>query len=185
MIKVLCIAMLYLNGYNTGMSHVRNLRASVKMTQSELADRAGTSQPTIAAYEASRKSPTLRTLSRMASSVGRDVVISFVPSLTREERRSLFLHHAIADKLRRSPEEVLNRARVNLRRMSVQHPNAGALIEEWNRILDRPIDGIIDVMIDPREHARELRHVTPFAGVLAAAERSHVYREFARSEEGK
>lgn len=69
--------------------------------------------------------------------------------------------------------------------MSVQHPDAGVLIEEWIRILDHPIDGIIDVMIDPREHARELRHVTPFAGVLTAAERAHVYREFARSEEGK
>ncbi|HDH25630.1 MAG TPA: helix-turn-helix domain-containing protein [Actinobacteria bacterium] len=165
------------------MSDVRDLRASVEMTQSELADRAGTSQPTIAAYEAGRKSPTLRTLNRLATSVGRDVVISFVPSLTREARRSLFLHHAIVDKLRRSPEEALRRARVNLRRMSVQHPDAGVLIEEWNRILDRPIDGIVDVMIDPREHARELRHMTPFAGVLTAAERAHVYREFAGSEE--
>jgi hypothetical protein len=29
---------------------------------------------------------------------------------------------------------------------------------------------------------RELRHVTPFAGIPTAAERARVYREFARSE---
>jgi transcriptional regulator with XRE-family HTH domain len=176
--------MLYLNRYTQDMSDVRDLRVSVEMTQSELADRAGTSQPTIAAYEAGRKSPTLRTLNRLAASVGRDVVISFVPSLTREAHRSLFLHRAIAAKLRRSPEEVLNKARVNLRRVSEQHPDARALIEEWNRILERPIDGIVEVMLDPREHARELRHITPFAGVLTAADRAHANREFARSEEG-
>lgn len=56
--------------------------------------------------------------------------------------------------------------------MSVRHPAASALIEKWNRILDNPID----VMVDPREHARELRHMTLFAGVLTAAERAHVYR---------
>jgi len=51
------------------MRNVKDLRTSVKMTQTELADRAGTSQPTIAAYEAGRKSPTLRTLTRLTHSV--------------------------------------------------------------------------------------------------------------------
>jgi transcriptional regulator with XRE-family HTH domain len=164
------------------MNDVKALRTSVKMTQRELADRAGTSQPTIAAYEAGRKSPTVRTLTRLAHSVGRDVVISFVPSLTREERRSLFLHRAIADKLLRSPEEVVSKARENLERVLVQHPDAGMLLDEWNRILDRPIDEVADVMVDPRTFARELRHVTPFAGVLTAAERALVYRDFTEDE---
>ena len=164
------------------MSSVKDLRTSVKMTQAELANHAGTSQPTIAAYEAGRKSPTLRTLTRLAHSVGRDVAISFVPSLTREERRSLFLHQVIVEKLLHSPEVVLSRAQQNLQRMLVQHPDASVLLEEWERILDRPIDNIVDEMVDPRQHARELRHVTPFAGVLSTAERTHTYRKFAAEE---
>lgn len=164
------------------MNDVKALRTSVKMTQCELADRAGTSQPTIAAYEAGRKSPTVRTLTRLADSVGRDVVISFVPSLSREERRSLFLHRAIADRLLRSPDEVVSKARENLEGMLGQHAEAGMLLDEWNRILDRPIDEVVDVMVDPRPFARELRHVTPFAGVLTAAERARVGREFTEVE---
>jgi len=164
------------------MNSVKNLRMSVKMTQSELADRASTSQPTIAAYETGKKSPTLRTLKRLARSVGRDVSISFVSPLTREERRSLFLHQAIVHKVHRSPDEVLGKARRNLERMREQHPDASALLEEWGRILDGPIDGVLDVLVDPREHPRELRHVTPFAGVLTTAERAQVYREFAEAE---
>ena len=153
------------------------------MTQSELADLAGTSQPTIAAYEAGRKSPTLRTLRRMARAAGRDVVVSFVPQLTREDRRSLFLHRAIAAKLRRSPRQVLARARRNLRRMMDRHPGARALLEEWSRILEsRSVEELVSVMTDPQPFARELRAVTPFAGVLTGAERARVYGEFAQTE---
>lgn len=38
------------------------------------------------------------------------------------------------------------------------------------------------VLADPSEWARELRHVSPFGGVLSARERLAVYRAFAREE---
>ena len=38
------------------------------------------------------------------------------------------------------------------------------------------------MLVDPRPHARELRHLTPFAGVLTAEERARVYAEFTESE---
>jgi hypothetical protein len=41
------------------------------------------------------------------------------------------------------------------------------------------------MLADPTPHARELRHVTPFAGVLTARERAEVYRTFARSERSR
>ncbi|NOY55900.1 MAG: helix-turn-helix transcriptional regulator [Actinobacteria bacterium] len=164
------------------MSIVRDLRESAELTQVELAERAGTSQPAIAAYESDRKSPTLRTLRRLAQAAGREVVVSFAPPLTREERRSLALHRAIARKLREVPDEVLVRARRNLARMMERHPAARGLLEEWAVILERPVDEIVEILTDPRPHARELRHVTPFARVLTAAERTRVYEEFARSE---
>jgi transcriptional regulator with XRE-family HTH domain len=165
------------------MSEVKRLREQARVTQAELADSAGTSQPTVAAYEAGRKSPTLRTLRRLAEAVGWEMEVSFTPIMTREDRRSLFLHQAIAEQLRRSPEGVIRKARRNLRRMREGHPDAGPLLNEWVRILEGPVDQIIAVMTDQSPDSRELRQVTPFAGVLTAAQRAQAYQEFRRREE--
>ena len=78
------------------MNPVGLLRWRADVNQAELARLAGTSQATIANYESGRKSPTLRTLSRLATSLDWEATVSFYPPLTREDRRSLFLHRAIA-----------------------------------------------------------------------------------------
>lgn len=161
---------------------VKKLRLIAGLTQQELAGKADTSQPTIAAYESGTKSPNLRTLRRMANAADREIVVSFVPRLTREDRRSLRLHEAIAAKLVKNPEEVLSQARRNLRLMKRQHPAAGELLNEWKRILNRTIPEIVEAMTDPGMRARDLRQVTPFAGVLSPSERTQVYVEF-RAEE--
>lgn len=160
------------------MNFVRDLRERRGLTQNQLAELAHTSQPAIAAYESGSKSPNLRTLERLARSVGVEAVVDFVPPLTREERRSLALHRAIATRLKGDPEQILRRARRTLARMKRQHPGARPLLSSWRRILDRPMDEILEVLTDPRPSARELRHVTPFAGVLSARERASVYRRF-------
>jgi transcriptional regulator with XRE-family HTH domain len=165
------------------MNVVRELRHRRGLTQGQLAELAHTSQPTIAAYEAGSKSPTLRTLRRLASSAGLEAVVDFVPPLTREDRRSLALHRAIAGRLQEAPKATLRRARRTLARMSGQHPAARPLLNRWRSILDRPLEEILEVLVDPRPSARELRHVTPFAGVLSAPERAAVYRRFASSNE--
>jgi transcriptional regulator with XRE-family HTH domain len=161
------------------MNPVRDLRRHVGMTQAQLATAAGTSQPTIAAYENGSKSPTLHTLKRIARSVGRDAVVSFVPALTREDLRSLAVHRAIADRLVEAPGEVLRQAHDNLAFMSELHPHASSLLREWADLLSLPIDELIEAMLDPSLRGRDLRQVTPFAGVLTAAERTKVYQEFA------
>jgi len=94
------------------------------MTQAELARAAGTSQPTVAAYETGSKSPRLSTVERLAASVGKEAVVVFVTLLTREDRSSLAIHQAIALKLRHDPTTVLEMARTNLQRLVVQHPHA-------------------------------------------------------------
>jgi hypothetical protein len=104
--------------------------------------------------------------------------------MTREERRSLHLHRAIARRLERFPEEVLARARDTLSLMRSKHPEASQLFREWEVILDRPVSEIVSALIDPSSHGRELRQVTPFAGVLTAEERTEVYRSF-REEEAR
>lgn len=164
------------------MTTIRTLRSLAQVTQTELARAAGTSQPTVAAYESGSKSPTLSTVERLASSVGKEAVVIFVTPLTREDRRSLAIHQAIALKLRRDPTTVLRIARANLSRLVEQHLHAARLLNEWDNILARPVESIIEATLDPSEHARELRHVTPFAGVLSEAERTTVYRRFAEQE---
>lgn len=164
------------------MREVKMLREKARVTQAELADSAGTSQPTVAAYEAGRKSPTLRTLRRLAEAVGWEMEITFTPAMTREDRRSLFLHQAITEQLRRSPDPVVRKARRNLRRMLDRHPEAGRLLNDWMRILEGPVEQMIAAMTDTSVRARALRQVTPFAGVLTADQRAGVYREFRRRE---
>ena len=164
------------------MNPVVRLRRTTGLTQAGLAELAGTSQPTIAAYETGTKRPSLRTLQRMASALGLDVHVAFVPQMTREDRRSLALHERIADRLRAAPEETLDRARSNLLRMRGLHPGASKLLDEWERLLNGSADALVDALVNPGLHSRDLRHVTPFAGVLNASERAAVYREFRRDE---
>ena len=152
------------------------------MTQTELALAAGTSQPTVAAYESGRKSPTMRTLARLSRSVGLDPIVTFVPAMTREDRRSLALHRAIADRLRDAPVPTVDRAVANLETMWKRNPHVRELLTEWRRILALPVDAAIEAMLDPHLRGRDLRKVTPFAGVLSARERVGVYRAFARRE---
>ncbi len=164
------------------MNPVRELRSRAGLTQTQLAEKAGTSQPTIAAYELGKKSPTIRTLSRLAAAVDLRLVTSFVPPLTREDRRSIALHRAIAEKLTADPAAVRARARRNLRRWSAQHPGARRLFARWRALLDLPAGDLADLLVDPGEWMRELRQVTPFSGLLSASERASVYRRFQASE---
>jgi transcriptional regulator with XRE-family HTH domain len=166
------------------MNPIRVLRERAAITQDALARAAATSQPTIAAYEAGRKSPTVSTVERLAKAAGFEAEVAYYPPLTREERRSLYLHRAIAARLTDNPERVLALARRNLARMCARPQQGTQLVREWDVILDRPLPALLPVLTDPGEWARELRHVTPFAGVLSAAERAAVYRAFAADERG-
>ena len=105
-------------------------------------------------------------------------MFAFVPRLTREDRRSLALHERIAD--RAAPVETLTPA--NLQRMRVFRPGASELLDEWERLLHGTPDLLVDALTNPGLRYRDLRHVTPFAGVLSAPERAAVYREFRRAE---
>ena len=50
---------------------IRDARADAGLTQTELAVRAGTSQPAVARYESARATPTLPTLERLLRACGR------------------------------------------------------------------------------------------------------------------
>ncbi|MEQ1855402.1 MAG: helix-turn-helix transcriptional regulator [Longimicrobiales bacterium] len=167
------------------MDAIRWLRRVAGVTQSVLAEAAGTSQPTVAAYEAGRKSPTLGTVGRLAESVGLEASVDYHPPMTREERRSLALHHAIADRLRADPVGVVDRARDTLARMLAGSSGSSPFLREWRVLLERPPEALASAITARDPWTRELRHVTPFAGILTARERARVYREFSRSELGR
>lgn len=164
------------------MNPVRIIRASAQLTQQQLAAAAETSQATIAAYEGGHKSPTWRTVERLADAADVVLAVQCFPPLTREDRRSLALHGAIAERLRKDPKPVLARARASLMRMHTLHPGARPLLNEWRVFLRRPLEALVAVLLDPSPWGRDLRQVTPFTGVLSARERADVYRQFARDE---
>lgn len=160
------------------MNWIRALRDRAALTQAELARAGGSSQPAIAAYEAARKSPTVGTVERLARAVGLDASVVYHPPMTREERRSLELHRAIAVRLRAEPARVRALAKRNLARMRTRVGSPSQALREWGVLLDRPANALIPLLTASDPWARELRHVTPFAGVLTAAERAECYRRF-------
>lgn len=162
------------------MNPILLLRSQAGVTQKKLATLAGTSQPTIASYEARKKSPTIETLERLAKSLGLEVTFSFVSALTREDLRSLAYHEAVVEKLKRDPAMVLAKARDNLKMMSAIHPDAKRLFDLWAQWLDFPLDDLIHYCLDSSLLARDMRQVTPFAGLLSARERSEIIRKFRR-----
>jgi hypothetical protein len=61
---------------------IKEARSAAGLTQAELAERAGTSQSTIAAYESGSKVPNVSTLERVLAATGSALVASRSPSLS-------------------------------------------------------------------------------------------------------
>lgn len=160
------------------MNFIQQIRAKAGLSQQQLARSAGTSQPAIAAYEAGRKSPTLKTLQRISYAAGLEPHLVFVAPMSREDKRSLAFHRAITDSLKKDPTSVINRARRNLDKLRELHPDASTLLEEWQRWLDLPVDTITYKIECPDTHAREMRQVSPFSGILSNRERVAVLKKF-------
>lgn len=99
------------------------------------------------------------------------------------EERSLALHRAIADRLATDPT-VLDRARARVRRWLETGEVALYWAREWDAVLSRSAHEIHAVLVGEDEHARALRQVTPFAGVIDARTRWRIWREVRESSEG-
>ena len=91
----------------------------------------------------------------------------------RIEARSMAMHRAISDKVRRNPR-LLDAARENIRRWRRQGVDVAAFAE-WEAILDRGLAEALRVLTDPSEEAARLRHSTPFTGVLTPEERRRFF----------
>ena len=100
--------------------------------------------------------------------------------LTRDQRRSLWLNQAVAGKLVQNPESVISHARRNLGTLQKKHTRGQAAhaLSEWDKVLNRPVEEILDVLVSPTPYAREMRQNSPFAGVLDDDERTKVLESF-------
>ncbi len=147
------------------------------MTHPDIVDVAEPSHPTDAC-ESKAKSPIWRTMKRIARSVGVACCPAAGEPLTRDQEKSLLLHAAVAEELRVRRAEVIKIAHKNIALMRSVNPHASPLLDEWNRILRGTTDQIVAQILDPSYHSRDLRQVTPFAGVLTPAQRLAVYRSF-------
>ncbi len=92
------------------------------------------------------------------------------------EERSIAYHRAIAARLEEDPT-LLARARARVRAWLAAPGGAPHYARAWDEILARPLVEIAAFLVDPGEHARELRQSTPFAGALPPRERWRLWRE--------
>lgn len=92
------------------------------------------------------------------------------------EARSLELHRRIAERLRQDPS-LVERARARVRRWRDDASVSVPYVDGWARVLELPLDGLCAVLVDEGEHARALRQVTPFAGVIDPRTRWRIWRE--------
>ena len=101
--------------------------------------------------------------------------------LTRDQRRSLWLSYAVAARLVEDPPQVLEQARRNLDGMlaSSARGSARVWLEQWQQLLEGPVEGVLDALTSRSPRSRELRQNSPFAGVLTDAERKAVLDGFA------
>ena len=102
-----------------------------------------------------------------------DVEVLAKRTLNRDQARSLWLHRVVAGRLAMHPEETVAKARANIETLRRVHPSGAARrwIEQWQMLLDGPVDPVSDILASPTEWAVELRQNSPFAGVLSEQER--------------
>lgn len=165
---------------------MRRCRVRAGLSQQALADAAGTSQPTVAAYEAGRVTPSVPTLERLLETCGYsiDVVADATPPRwSRVEEKSLAIHRCIAARLLQDPIPTLKKARHNLARLrSADQGHSARWLDEWDGLLDRPTDEIVTAMLARTQDGIDLRQMTPFAGVLTDAERRKALRSVSSSD---
>lgn len=107
---------------------------------------------------------------------------------TREDRRSVAFHRAIAKKLMREPAETVERARRNMAKFAsvvdVSHPCAAELVSTWWRWLALPPAELARRIVEEDGWLeRDMRQSSPFAGVLTEQERYRVLADFRRDEQ--
>jgi excisionase family DNA binding protein len=96
-------------------------------------------------------------------------------------RRSLWLAHAVAGALVQEPDRVLAAARGNLQTMQSAGPRGMSRqwLNRWQRLLEGPIEPILDALTGPTVEHDELRQHSPLTAALSQQQRDSVLQAFA------
>jgi hypothetical protein len=131
------------------------------------------------------RSPTQRRLHRgevetLAARIGSS------PRLNRDQRQSLWLHAAVAGHIAVDPIGTLDRARMNLGRLSRAHPSgmSARWLDSWRSLLAEGPEAVLQVLTSQAPLAVELRQNSPFAGVLSDEARRIVLAAFRDRDRG-
>jgi transcriptional regulator with XRE-family HTH domain len=179
---------------NTAVT-IRNCRRAAGLTQTELARRSGTSQPTLSAYERGTVTPSVETLVRLLDACGCSLEVATNRHReTVEQRKSRAIRAAIIGRIAADAAGSIARARRNLETMRAadSEGHGARVLERWAGLLDGPVEEIVEVMLaadrfspgvtNDRVDNEQLASSNPFAGLLSPKERWNVLRRF-RSEE--
>ena len=104
-----------------------------------------------------------------------------MPDHARVERRSLRYHAVIAERMTRDPA-IVARARERVQCWLRGGSVAEHYARGWQQILEQEPSRVAAFLVDHSEHARALRQVSPFAGVLSAKERWQLWRSEATDD---
>lgn len=154
---------------NTGRL-IAERRKELGLSQGQLADRAATSRERISTYEREQVYPQADTLERVLGAMHAE--LSTTPTLTYEERRSLAISSAVAQRLLQDPGAVLSRARANIALMRSVADHEHRWLDIWEALLDIGQFHIVALLTSKEQFARDLRQSSPFAGVLTQVERA-------------
>lgn len=106
--------------------------------------------------------------------------------MSRDQRRSLWLSHAVAGAIARDPGAALEMAWGNLGRLRERaRGQAVRWLDEWERLMRGPVQQLLIALTAPSPKGRELRQNTPFAGVLSDEERNLVLDAWTQSDRSK
>ncbi|MEN8115182.1 MAG: helix-turn-helix domain-containing protein [Actinomycetota bacterium] len=106
--------------------------------------------------------------------------------LTRDQRRSLWLAFAVAGRIVADPRRARSLALGNLETMRrTARGQARLWLDEWERLLDGPIEDLLAALTSRSPRGRDLRQNSPFAGILTDAERNEVLASWAEDESGR
>lgn len=95
--------------------------------------------------------------------------------LTHDQQRSLWLAYAVAGRIVSDPVGTIEIARHNVETMrSVVRGSAAKWLDEWEKLLDGPIDQLLSAYTSRSLRGRELRQNSPFAFILTDDERATV-----------
>jgi hypothetical protein len=92
------------------------------------------------------------------------------------EERSLALHRLVAERARVRPA-IYDQARARVGSWLETGAVASHYVRAWQAVLARPDEDIATFLGDEGEHARALRQVTPFAGVVDPRTRWRIWRD--------